>query len=96
MKVEILRFDKMKELFDNDPNFFEMWRECIAPSLIEKLSKYDEYFIQDGMFFKGIQLYIPRSSMRLNLIREKYCGGLAGHFGIDKILSLVKDKYYFP
>ena len=31
--------------------------------------------------------------MKLNLIKEKHCGGLAGHFGIDKTLSLLKEKY---
>ena len=45
---------------------------------------------------KRIQLCIPRISMRVNLIKEKHCGGLVGHFGIDKTLSLIKDKYYWP
>ena len=48
------------------------------------------------MLFKGIRLCIPRSSMRLNLIKEKHSGGLAEHFGIDKTLSLLKEKYYWP
>ena len=34
--------------------------------------------------------------MRLNLIKEKHRGGLARHFGIDKTLSLLKEKYYWP
>ena len=34
--------------------------------------------------------------MRLNLIKEKHSGGLAGHFGIDKTLGLLKEKYYWP
>ena len=33
--------------------------------------------------------------MRLNLIKEKDIGGFAGHFGIDKELSLLKKKYYW-
>ena len=86
----------MKELYDVDPNFSEAWRECRAPNLTDHISKYDEYFIQEGMFFKGIQLCMPRSSMRLNLIKEKHSGGLAGHFEIDKTLSLLKEKYYWP
>ena len=73
-----------------------MWTECRVPSLIGQLSKYDEYFIQEDMLFKRIYLCIPRSSMRLNLIKEKHCGGLVGHFRIDKTLSLVKGKYYLP
>ena len=53
MKVEILKFDEMKGLYDSDPNFFEMSRECREPSVTGQLSKYDEYFIQEGMLFKG-------------------------------------------
>ena len=95
MKVEVLGFDEIKELYDVDPNFSEAWRECRAPNLTNHISKYDEYFIQEGMLFKGIQLCIPISPMRLNLIKEKHSGGLARHFGIDKTLSLLKEKYYW-
>ena len=70
--------------------------ECRTPNIIHHISKYDEYFIQECIFFKGIQLCIPRCSMRLNLIKEKHSGGLAGHFGINKTLSLLKEKYYWP
>ena len=92
MKVEVLGFDEMKELYDVDPDFSKVCRECRAPNLIDHISKYDENFIQEGMLFKGIQLCIPRSSMRLTLIKEKHSGGLVGCFGIDKTLSLLKDK----
>ena len=34
--------------------------------------------------------------MRENLIKEKHSGGLAGHFGHDKTLSLVSENYYWP
>ena len=54
MKVEVLGFDEMKELYDTNPNFSKSWREGRAPNLIEHISKYDEYFIQEGMLFKGI------------------------------------------
>ena len=70
--------------------------ESAKNQISDHISKYDEYFIQEGMLFKGIQLCIPRSSMRLNLIKEKHSGGLAGHFGIDKTLILLKEKYYWP
>ena len=34
--------------------------------------------------------------MRLNLINKKHSDGLVGHFGIDKTLSLLKQKYFLP
>ena len=52
MKVEVLGFDEMKELYDTSPDFFEAWRECRAPSLTGQPSKYDGYFTQEGMLFK--------------------------------------------
>ena len=54
MKVEVLGFDEMKELYNAIFDFSEVWRECRAPNLADHISKYDEYFIQEGMLFKGI------------------------------------------
>ena len=34
--------------------------------------------------------------MRVNLTKENHYGGLAGQFRIDKTLSLLNDKYYWP
>ena len=85
----------MKEFYDVDLDLSEVWKECNAPNLTDHISKYDEYFIQKGMLLKGVQLCIPRSSMRLNLIKEKHSGGLDRHFGINKTLSFLKEKYYW-
>ena len=49
MKVKVLGFDEMKVLYNTNFDFFEMWRECIAPSFREQLSKFGEYFIQESM-----------------------------------------------
>ena len=54
MEVEVLGFDEMKELYASNLNFSKMWKECKAPNLIDHIRKYDEYFIQEGMLFKGI------------------------------------------
>ena len=45
MKLEVLGYDEMKELYDVDPNFSKVWRECRAPNLTNHIVKYDEYFI---------------------------------------------------
>jgi hypothetical protein len=34
--------------------------------------------------------------MRENIIRGLQSSGLAGQFGKDKTLALIKDKYYWP
>lgn len=30
-----------------------------------------------------------------NLIRERQCDGLSGHFGIDKMIALFSESYYW-
>jgi hypothetical protein len=47
--------------------------------------------IQDGLLFKGNQLCIPKFSMRENLLKEKHSGGLAKHFGHDKMFSKLNN-----
>lgn len=54
LKVIVLGFDEMKDLYEEDLDFSDMWRECREPNLIGQLSKYDNYFVQEGMLFKGI------------------------------------------
>ncbi|XP_074570594.1 uncharacterized protein LOC141827268 [Curcuma longa] len=54
------------------------------------------FFIQDGYLFRGKQLCIPRCSLREAIIREAHSGGLAGHFGRDKTLMLVRDRFHWP
>ena len=81
-------------LYLEDP-FAEPWKACtILVTLGRK--KWLDFIIQDGMLFKGSQLCIPIISMRENLIKEKHSGGLAGHFGRDKMIALVFENYYWP
>ena len=39
IKVEVLGFDEMKELYDVDPDFSDVWRECREPNLTNHISK---------------------------------------------------------
>ena len=80
MQVEVVGFDSLKNMYPEYPNFFEAWKACKEPIVVDKIRWLDD-LIQDGMLFKGSQLCIPRSSMRENLIKEKYTGGMVGLFG---------------
>jgi hypothetical protein len=51
--------------------------------------------IQEGLFFKGNQLCIPKCSMRENFLKEKHSGGLDGDFGHDKTFSKLNESYYW-
>ena len=55
-----------------------------------------EYMLQDGLLFKNSKLCIPKCSMRENLIQEKHNGGIAGHFGSDKIFGQLSLFYFWP
>jgi hypothetical protein len=52
--------------------------------------------IQDGLLFKANQLWIPKCSMRDNLLKENNSGGLARHFGHDKMFAQLNSSYYWP
>lgn len=93
MKVETVYFDYLKTLYKDDLDFAKPSKACMYHLTAEKY-KWIDYFIQDDMLFKGIQLFIPRGYMRGNIIKEKHSGGLVVHFGIDKKPKLIAKRYY--
>ena len=80
MQVEVVGFDELKNLYQEDLDFVEAWKACTKPIIVD-ITRWLDYLIQDGMLFKGIQLCILRSSMSENLIKKKHSGGMAVHFG---------------
>jgi hypothetical protein len=92
-QVKTLGFEHLKEMYQEDPNFKEAYEACENPLLGDK-SPWTEYLIQNGLLFKGSQLFIPRCSMRDNLLKEKHSGGLARHFSHDKMFAQLNSSYY--
>ena len=82
-------FYELKNLYPTDFEFVEAWKDCKEPITLDR-TKWLDYLIQDGMLFKGNQLCIPRSSMRENLIKEKYSEGMSGRFGQDKTIAIIR------
>eukprot|EP01018_Ginkgo_biloba_P021133 Gb_01830 [translate_table: standard] len=95
MSVEVTDFASMKDQYETDEDFQRAWAYAKNP-VTNSADLFDEYFLQDGYLFKGKQLCIPGGSMRENIIKELHSGGLGGHFGRDKIVTLIKDRYYWP
>jgi len=46
--------------------------------------------------FKEGKLCIPQGTHRKLLVKESHEGELVGHFGVDKILELFKEKFFWP
>ena len=96
MKTEVVGFDAIKDLYESDSDFWEVVDQLKNPVPGHADPIQGDYLMQDGYLFKGKQLCIPVGSMWENIIREYHSSGMAGHFGKDKTIALVADKYYWP
>ena len=71
----------LKDLYKDDVDFGEIYQ--VFTTLIGRYHiDYSKFLIQDGLLFKGHQFCIPKCSMRDNIVKEKHCGVMSGHFGI--------------
>lgn len=89
MRVNVVGFEIVKGLCKEDPFFAKVWEECSK-------GPHYPFFLQDGYLFKGNCLCIPHCSLRNFIIIEAHGSGLAGHFGRDKMLAIVKENFYWP
>ena len=85
----ILGFEHLKALYQEDEDFGVLYSECA------KHPKGD-FLIQEGFLFKGAQICVPKCSSHELLVREVHAGSLAGHFGEDKTLTMLREHYYWP
>ncbi|PIK33847.1 hypothetical protein BSL78_29335 [Apostichopus japonicus] len=89
MEAKVLGFEHIKDLYKDDPDLAESYKECSTGS-------HGKFYIHEGFFVRERRLCIPQGSLRELIIREAHGGGLMGHFGVDKTLAVVKEHFYWP
>ena len=83
-EAKVLSFHTIQELYKEDPDF----KEVLQGDL-----KGHPYFIQEGYLLKNNKLCIPRSPKRDYLVCEARGGALASHFGLNKIINILKEHF---
>jgi len=82
LEAKVFGFNSIKTLYIEDENF---------KNLVEDLSNYYSFTLQDGFLFKGNKLCIPKTLLRDLIIKEAHRGALAGYFGLKKTLKILKE-----
>nr|GEV24945.1 hypothetical protein [Tanacetum cinerariifolium] len=81
---------------------FDILKDKVTEASVLALPNFDEVFqvkcdaSGDGYLFKGARLCIPLCSLPEAIILEGHAHGLAGHFGHDKTLALLREQFYWP
>lgn len=87
---DVVGFELIKGLYSNDEDFRGTWDE------IETKPHRGEFLLLDGYLFKGNRLCIPKTSLRIQLIKEVHAGGLSAHLGRDKTIASMESRFYWP
>ena len=92
MSAHVIAFDRLKNEYPACPNFGIIYNEVSNGNHHE----YVDFLVENVYLFKVTKLCIPRTSFRNLLFWEMHAGCLAGHFGRDKTIALVEDRFYWP
>ena len=87
--AQILGFDNIIELYSQDPEFSSIYTKS-------QHKPQGGYYVNQDYLFREGKLCIPHGSHRKLLVKESHEGGLMGHFGVEKTLSILREKIYWP
>ena len=77
------------KLYEKYEQFASIFASCLKKPC-------DGFYLCKGYLFNKGNLCIPKGSIRKLLVIESREGGLMGHQGVDKTLSILKGKFYWP
>ena len=89
LETKVLGFEIVKELYAQDEDLKEIFSKSSS-------HPHGPFHVHEGFLFKGVRLCIPKCGFRELLIQELHGGALAGHFGVEKTCSMLKEHYYWP
>ena len=88
MQVKVVGFEMVKEIYEKDANFGEIWKMWDE-------KPFKEFMRVDKFLFKSNTLCIPSCSLRLSILDELHGVTLGGHFGETKTLALMKADFFW-
>lgn len=86
MRVTVPGFDSFLDLYAIDPFFSVVLNKV-------RNGERTDFTLHDDFLFRGLQLCIPESSLRLKIIQELHN---EGHVGRDRTLHLATSSYFWP
>ena len=89
LDAKVLGFEMIKDLYANDSDFCNIYAACFT-------EPQGDFHLQQGFLFKNNRLCIPKTPLRLLLVKEIHEGSLSGHFGIQKTLNMLSEHFYWP
>jgi hypothetical protein len=86
--AKVFGLESIKMLYSSD--FKHAFSMCI-----DGKGRY-KFYMNDGFLFRASKLCIPAYSIRNVLLQESHASGLAGHFGVQKTLDMLGDRFFWP
>ena len=88
MQVQVVGFDRLKDLYADDPDFGQIYAEVCKGK-----GCFNDFCLHSGFLFKGTRLCVPHCSLREKILYQLHN---EGHFGRDKTYALVAAGYFWP
>ncbi|KAK8954863.1 hypothetical protein KSP39_PZI002830 [Platanthera zijinensis] len=92
MSARVEGFERIRHDYPECPDFGDIFSALSK----DPPEPHEGFAISEGYLFFGPRLCVPRTSLRDFLIWELHAGGAAGHFGREKTIALVEDRFFWP